>query len=114
MSECIFCDVINKIIPSKVVFENEEIVAIEDINPQAPTHILVLPRKHIPTILDMTEEDEKLIGKIMRLAGDLAMKYNIDKKGFRLVLNCNRDGGQTVFHVHLHLVGGRRMSWPPG
>jgi histidine triad (HIT) family protein len=114
MSECIFCDVINKIIPSKVVFENEEIVAIEDINPQAPTHILVLPRKHIPTVLDMTEEDEKLIGKIMRLAGDLAKEYNIDKKGFRLVLNCNRDGGQTVFHVHLHLVGGRRMSWPPG
>jgi histidine triad (HIT) family protein len=114
MAECIFCDVINRKIPSKIVYEDEYITAIEDINPQAPTHLLILPKKHIPTILDMTEEDEKLIGKMVLVAGQLSKKYKIDGRGFRLVFNCNRDGGQTVFHIHLHLVGGRRMTWPPG
>jgi histidine triad (HIT) family protein len=114
MEDCIFCDIINKKIPGKIVFEDDDIVAFEDINPQAPTHILVLPRKHIPTILDMTQEDEKLIGKVVLVAGNIAKKYQIDNRGFRLVFNCNREAGQTIFHIHLHLVGGRRMSWPPG
>jgi histidine triad (HIT) family protein len=114
MSECIFCDIISGKIPAQIVFENEEITAIKDITPQAPTHILVLPKKHIPTLLELNEEDEKLIGKMVMVASRLAKEYNIDSKGFRLVFNCNKDAGQSVYHIHMHLLGGRRMGWPPG
>jgi histidine triad (HIT) family protein len=114
MEDCVLCDVLEKKIPGKIIHEEKEIVAIQDINPQSPVHILILPRKHIPTLMDMTEADEKLIGKMVILASELAKKHQISEKGFRLVFNCNRDGGQSINHIHLHLLGGRRMNWPPG
>jgi len=114
MKECIFCDIINREAQATIVYEDEDIVAFDDIEPQAPIHILVAPRKHIRTVADLTEDDEKIVGKIVLVANDLAKKYNISQRGFRLVFNCNKDAGQDIYHIHLHLLGGRRMSWPPG
>jgi len=113
MKECIFCDIINREAQATIVYEDEDIVAFDDIEPQAPIHILVAPRKHIRTVADLTEDDEKIVGKIVLVANDLAKKYNISQRGFRLVFNCNKDAGQDIYHIHLHLLGGRRMSWPP-
>ncbi|MBF0564100.1 MAG: histidine triad nucleotide-binding protein [Nitrospirae bacterium] len=112
--DCIFCRIAKKEIPSKIVYEDDVAVAFEDVNPQAPTHVLVIPRRHIPTILDLTQEDDALVGQLYRIAGKLARQRGIGDRGFRLVANCNREAGQTVFHLHLHLIGGRPMHWPPG
>ena len=113
--DCIFCKVVDKKIPASIVYEDERVVAFEDINPQAPVHILIIPRKHIPTILDTTtEEDYELVGYLHHIASKIAKDRKIADRGFRLVLNCNREAGQTVFHIHLHLIGGRAMHWPPG
>jgi histidine triad (HIT) family protein len=114
MSECIFCNIISGKIPAQIIFENEDIIAIKDISPQAPVHILVFPKKHIPTLLDLKEEDERLIGKMVMAASRLAKENNIDSRGFRLVFNCNKEAGQSVYHIHMHLLGGRIMGWPPG
>ena len=103
-----------KITSGKIIFKNENVLAFRDLNPQAPTHILVIPRKHISTINDLKTEDALLLGEILLTAKNLAKVENIDQDGFRTVFNCNKDGGQTVFHIHLHLLGGRRLSWPPG
>ncbi len=111
---CLFCKLIKKEIPSKVVYEDEEVFAFEDVNPQAPIHILVIPKKHIPTSLDIKEEDNELIGRMYQTANNIAKDKGISEKGFRLVMNCNEEAGQTVFHIHLHLLGGRIMHWPPG
>lgn len=111
---CIFCNIISGNIPSKKVYEDESIFAFKDINPQAPVHILVVPKKHLVNILEIKEEDKELIFKIHQVINKLAKDNNIAKKGFRIVLNCNREGGQTVDHLHFHLVGGRFMTWPPG
>lgn len=112
--DCIFCKIAEKKIPARIIYEDDLAVAFEDANPQAPVHVLVIPRKHIPTILDITEDDYKLIGHLYHVASLLAKERDIAERGFRLVLNCNREAGQTVFHIHLHLVGGRPMRWPPG
>ena len=112
--DCIFCKVVDKKIPASIVYEDERVVAFEDLNPQAPVHILIIPRKHIPTILDSNEEDHELIGYLHHIAGKIAKNRGIADRGFRVVLNCNREAGQTVFHIHLHLIGGRAMHWPPG
>lgn len=112
--DCIFCKIAEKKIPAPIVYEDDRVVAFEDLNPQAPVHVLVIPRKHIPTILDITENDYQLIGYLYHIAGSIAKERDIAERGFRLVLNCNREAGQTVFHIHLHLVGGRPMHWPPG
>ena len=112
--DCLFCKLIDKQIPSTVVYEDEHIYAFRDINPQAPTHILVIPKKHVPTTNDLGEEDAELIGKLVLKARDLAREEGIAEKGYRLVMNCNEWAGQTVFHVHLHLLSGRAMGWPPG
>ena len=114
MDECLFCKIVNNEVPCELVFENEYLLAFRDINPQAPTHILVIPRKHISTINELETEDAGLVGEILLTAKNLAKVENIDQDGFRTVFNCNKDGGQTVFHIHLHLLGGRRFSWPPG
>jgi histidine triad (HIT) family protein len=114
MEECIFCEIINGESNATIVYSDEEIVAFNDIDPQAPVHILVTPRKHIRTVADLTEEDEKTVGKMVLVANELAKKNNINQGGFRLVFNCKKDAGQEVYHLHLHLLGGRRMSWPPG
>ncbi len=114
MSDCLFCRMVKKEIKCDVVYEDDMVIAFRDINPQAPTHILIIPRKHIETSLDVQEEDASLIGHIYLVASRLARKEKIDKSGFRVVTNCNRDAGQAVFHLHMHLLGGRSFSWPPG
>ena len=114
MSDCLFCKIIQKEIPAKILYEDEGVVAFRDINPQAPTHILVIPRKHIPTTLNIEEVDKELIGHIHIVAANLARSEGLEDKGFRLVLNCKKDAGQEVFHLHFHLLGGRQFNWPPG
>ncbi len=114
MSDCIFCKIIKKEIPAKIVYEDDKVVAFEDVNPQAPVHILIVPIKHIPTILDITQDDNALIGHIFMVANNIAKNKGISGSGFRTVFNCNKDAGQAVYHIHLHILGGRRMAWPPG
>ncbi len=112
--DCLFCKIIKGEIPATKVYEDDEILAFKDVGPQAPVHILVIPKKHISTILDAEPEDNELIGKMFQAANSIAKDKGINKKGFRLVINCNDDGGQAVYHIHLHLLGGRQMTWPPG
>lgn len=114
MTDCLFCKIADHAIPSKIVLENDQIVAFEDINSQAPTHILVVPRKHIPTLNDVTPEDQNLVGAVVMTAIQIANDRRISSSGYRLVWNTNRGAGQSVFHIHLHLLGGRTMAWPPG
>lgn len=110
--ECLFCRIITKEIPANIVAENEHCVAFRDINPQAPVHILVIPREHVASLNDM--KDSTIVGRMNLLAAQLAKKEGLADRGYRTVINTNADAGQTVFHLHLHLLGGRRMDWPPG
>ncbi|KAA5806700.1 histidine triad nucleotide-binding protein [Thermoanaerobacterium thermosaccharolyticum] len=114
MSDCIFCKIINKEINSKIVYEDEYVVAFPDINPQAPVHLLIVPKEHIESPLDINEDNKDLVGHVYLVAKKLVSQYGIDKKGYRIVSNCGDDGGQTVHHIHFHLLGGRFMTWPPG
>ena len=112
--DCLFCKIANKEIPATVIFENEKLLAFRDISPQAPVHFLVIPKKHISTLNDLSKEDAALIGE-MTLAAQLIMtQEGLAEKGYRLVMNCNEDGGQTVFHIHMHSLAGRSLTWPPG
>jgi len=110
--ECLFCRIVRKEIPAAIVMESEDCVAFRDINAQAPVHILVVPRKHIASLNET--EDAELVGRLAVVAAALARKEGIADRGYRTVINTNADAGQTVFHLHLHLLGGRRMGWPPG
>ncbi len=110
--DCIFCKIIAGDIPSTIVFDSERLIVIEDINAQAPTHLLVIPKKHYRTILDC--DDDLFITEAMATAKELSKKYKVDKKGFRLVINTNEEGGQTVFHLHMHLIGGRQLTGQMG
>jgi len=101
-------------IPADIVYSDDEIVAFRDINPQAPQHVLIIPRQPIPTILDLELGDAELVGRMVLVANKIARDVGVDAKGYRLVFNCKEDGGQEVYHIHLHLLGGRKMSWPPG
>ncbi|UCE03711.1 MAG: histidine triad nucleotide-binding protein [Candidatus Latescibacterota bacterium] len=112
--DCLFCRIVRGELPASIVFEDEEIVAFEDINPQAPVHLLVIPRKHVPTLNDLTPEEDALVGRLHRVAAELARARGVEETGYRVVLNCNAGAGQTVFHIHLHLLGGRDLQWPPG
>ena len=112
--DCLFCKIAAKEIESDIVYEDEKVVAFNDINPQAPYHILIVPKQHIATLNDLTDEDNILVGYIVNTAKKLAEKLKIDESGYRVVFNCNRGAGQAVFHIHLHLLGGRQMTWPPG
>ena len=116
MSEagCLFCRIASGEIPAQAVRSTPDVVAFRDINPQAPTHILIIPRKHISSVSEMAEEDAELLGKLFLMARDLAVEEGISEPGFRMVVNAGSDAGQTVFHIHLHLLGGRVMGWPPG
>ncbi|MBU5675666.1 histidine triad nucleotide-binding protein [Alkaliphilus sp. MSJ-5] len=115
MSNCIFCRIIEGEIPSTLVYENEHVIAFEDINPEAPTHLLIVPKKHIPTTMDVMEEDGKIImPEIFAAIGHLARQFDLEQEGFRIVNNCGSNGGQTVNHLHFHLLGGRQLQWPPG
>ena len=110
----IFNKIINKEIRADIVFENDKVIAFKDINPAAPIHLLIIPKKNIKTINDIEENDKELIGELFLAAKKIAKDYNIDKNGYRLIFNCNDDAGQTVFHIHMHLLAGRKLSWPPG
>jgi histidine triad (HIT) family protein len=114
MRDCLFCKIRDGEIPGEVVYENDEVLAFRDVNPQAPTHILVIPRKHIPTTNDLETADAGVVGKMMLAAKKIAADEGFAADGYRLVLNCNEGAGQTVFHIHMHLLGGRRLTWPPG
>lgn len=114
MHDCLFCRIIEKKIPARIIHEDEDVLAFEDINPQAPVHILVIPRKHVATSLDILPEDHALVGKLFQTAAAIAREKGIAERGFRLVMNTNAEAGQTVYHIHLHLLGGRPMHWPPG
>ena len=114
MAECLFCKMINGSIKPDIVYENEAILAFNDINPQAPVHVLVVPKKHIATLNDLEPENDVLVGEMYLTAKKVAEKMGIAAAGYRTVMNCNESAGQTVFHLHLHVLGGRRMGWPPG
>jgi histidine triad (HIT) family protein len=114
MSDCLFCKFVSGEIKPDTVYEDEEVLAFRDISPQAPVHILIIPKRHIATLNDLEPEDEALIGKLFLTAEKVAKAEGIDEKGYRTVINCNKDAGQSVFHIHMHLMGGRYMDWPPG
>ena len=114
MADCLFCKIINREIPGSIVYEDDRVVAFNDINPQAPTHVLVVPRRHIASLDELSEADDQAVGELVRRAAAIARERGISKGGYRTVFNTNRDAGQTVFHIHLHLLGGRSMHWPPG
>ena len=114
MHECVFCNIISKKMPAEFVYEDERIVAFRDINPQAPVHVLIVPRKHIETTNDVGEADKDLIGDMILVAKKVAEQEGVAESGYRLVMNCNENSGQEIYHLHLHLLGGRRMTWPPG
>ncbi|GGE14616.1 histidine triad nucleotide-binding protein [Marinithermofilum abyssi] len=114
MAECIFCGIVEGSIPSKKVYEDEHVVAFHDISPAAPVHLLVIPKKHIASIQEVGEEDAVTMGRIFSAINHLAQEFGLSEKGFRIVNNCGQEGGQTVFHLHFHLLGGRQLTWPPG
>ena len=114
MQDCIFCKIINKEIPAEIVYENEHVLVFKDIKPAAPVHLLLIPKKHIPTFFDVTEEDAGIIGRIQLAAGHVAREMGLTDRGFRLAGNCGRDAGQMVMHIHYHLLAGRPFKWPPG
>jgi histidine triad (HIT) family protein len=114
MADCLFCRIANHEIPVSIVYEDDRVLAFGDINPQAPTHVLVVPKRHIASLNDLTAEDDQLVGELARRAAAIAREQGISAGGYRTVFNTNRDAGQTVFHIHLHLLGGRSLHWPPG
>jgi histidine triad (HIT) family protein len=111
---CLFCKIINREIPASIVYEDDEVLAFNDINPQAPTHVLIVPKTHIPTLNDLQNIEPSVVGTLVHRAAVIAKQRGIDAGGYRTVFNTNRDAGQTVFHIHLHLLGGRSLGWPPG
>ncbi len=114
MSECLFCKFVSKEIPTQVVYEDEHTFAFRDINPQAPVHILVIPRAHLSNLAQAEPAHAELLGHLLWVCAEIARQEGIETSGYRVVLNTNRDAGQSVYHLHLHLLGGRPMSWPPG
>ncbi len=114
MSDCLFCRIIAGDIPGAIVYQDDEMMAFKDINPQAPLHVLIVPRRHIASLNDLTPADDGLVGAMVRRAGALAREHGYHERGYRTVFNTNREAGQTVFHIHLHLLAGRGLTWPPG
>lgn len=114
MTDCIFCKIAAGEIPATKVYDDGEVLAFRDINPEAPVHLLVIPRRHIATLNDLTEADATLIGRLYLAAKQVATELGVAENGYRTVINCNRDAGQIVFHVHMHLLAGRELGWPPG
>ncbi|MFH0838717.1 MAG: histidine triad nucleotide-binding protein [Candidatus Omnitrophota bacterium] len=112
--DCLFCDIIKKEAHSAVVYEDARTLAFKDIYPQAPVHIIIVPKIHIDKMIDVTEETVGYCADMLLRANELAKEFKIDQDGFRLVFNCDEYGGQTIYHIHMHLLGGRRMTWPPG
>ncbi len=111
---CLFCKIANKEIDAEIVYEDTHVVAFRDLHPQAKHHLLVIPRRHIGTLNEAEDDDAEVLGRLLLTARHLAKELGVAEDGYRVVMNCNRDGGQTVFHIHLHLLAGRQMHWPPG
>lgn len=111
---CLFCEIVAGRIPARVVYQDDQVIAFHDVSPQAPSHTLLIPKKHITSLLELAPEDDALVGGLVRKARDLAQQAGLDEKGFRLVFNCGEDAGYSVYHIHLHLIGGRKLGWPPG
>ena len=114
MPDCLFCKIVSGDIPATIVYRDDRLIAFKDINPQAPLHVLIIPRRHIPTLNDLGGKDDDLVGEMVRRAAAIAREHSHADRGYRTVFNCNADAGQTVFHIHLHVLGGRGLSWPPG
>ena len=114
MSDCLFCKMIAGEIPLPFVHQDEQLVVLKDINPQAPLHMLIIPKRHIATLNDLAPGDDALVGALFRAAASLAKQHGYDDRGYRTVFNVNREAGQSVFHIHLHLLAGRGLGWPPG
>lgn len=114
MADCIFCKIAQGEIPANKVYEDEQAVAFSDINPKAPVHILIIPRRHIPTLLEIEDQDRDLVAHLHKVANQVAVEKGLSERGFRLVINCKAEAGQEVYHLHFHLLGGRKMNWPPG
>jgi histidine triad (HIT) family protein len=114
MPDCLFCKIIAGDIKGAIAYQDDRIVALHDINPQAPMHLLVVPRRHISTLNDLSPEDDGLVGEMTRRAAALVKEHGYEDRGYRTVFNCNADAGQTVFHIHMHVLAGRRLAWPPG
>ena len=114
MSDCLFCKIRDGEIPGDIVYENDYVLAFNDINPIAPIHILIIPKEHISTLNDLEEDHTQTMGELFLAAKAIASKEGFSESGYRTVFNCNKDAQQTVFHIHLHLIGGRKMTWPPG
>ncbi len=114
MAQCLFCQIIDRDIQASVVYEDDRVVAFNDVNPQAPTHVLIVPRRHIASLNELTDDDNDLVGELVHRAAAIAKERGISASGYRTVFNTNSDAGQSVFHIHLHLLGGRSMHWPPG
>ena len=113
LSDCLFCKIVKKELPSEIVYEDDEVLAFRDVKPQAPVHVLIIPKRHIASLADLTEEDGDAMGRVMLVASKLARDLEISE-GYRVVANCGKDAGQSVFHIHVHLLGGRSLGWPPG
>ena len=113
-SDCLFCKILAGDIPADIIYESDTVLAFRDINPQAPTHVLIIPRKHIATINEISDDDQSLVGSLYTAAREIAAAEGLADDGYRAVMNCNEGAGQTVFHIHLHLLGGRGFGWPPG
>jgi histidine triad (HIT) family protein len=111
---CLFCRIIAGEIPGKFLYQDDRLVVLQDVNPQAPLHALVIPRRHIATLNDLSQDDDGLVGEMVRRAAAVAREHGVAERGYRTVFNCNSEAGQTVFHIHLHVLGGRPMGWPPG
>jgi histidine triad (HIT) family protein len=111
---CIFCEIVAGRIPARVAYQDEDVLAFHDLNPQGPVHVLVIPKRHITSLIDLGPGDDAAIGQLVRHARDLAASLGLAERGFRLVFNCGDDAGYSVYHIHLHLVGGRKLGWPPG
>jgi histidine triad (HIT) family protein len=114
MNDCLFCKIVTGDLPADIVLQDDDVIAFRDINPKAPTHILVIPRQHVATLNDLKTTDAELVGKLYLTASRIAADEGIADAGYRTVMNCNEAAGQSVFHIHLHLLGGRPMAWPPG
>ena len=110
MENCLFCNIVSRDIPADIIHEDDQVIAFRDVNPQAPVHVLIVPHRHISTVNDLTDKDQSLIGHMILTAGQIARQLGIDDSGYRLIMNCNQEGGQTVFHIHLHLLGGRQLT----
>lgn len=111
---CLFCKIASETIPAAIIYQDNQVIAFDDVNPQAPQHKIIIPRKHIASLNELSGTDSNLVGHMVQVGAKLAHQLKVAENGYRLVMNCNADGGQTVFHIHIHLLAGRRMAWPPG